>query len=309
MVVILVPDYRIFDRLALPAYAGCCFLLFVVLVAAPVIKGSQRWLVFGPMHVQPAELAKLAIVLVMARAVHRRFAGRHVHLRDVVATGALAFVPVALILKQPDLGSGMLLLLIGGSFLLLVPVPVRWLAWLGAGVGAAAAGTWFFYLHDYQKERLLTFLNPDRDPLGAAYHTIQSQIAVGSGGLVGKGFLKGSQSQLQFLPEQPTDFVFSVLGEEWGFIGASFVLLLYLGLLVRGFLIARTAKDLFGAALAVGAVAMLFWPAVVNVAMVVALLPVVGIPLPFLSYGGSSLVVSFLAVGLLMNVSMRRYLF
>jgi rod shape determining protein RodA len=176
-------------------------------------------------------------------------------------------------------------------------------------LGAAACSTWFFYLRDYQKERVLTFLNPDRDPLGAAYHTIQSQIAVGSGGLIGRGFLNGSQSQLQFLPEQPTDFVFSVLAEEWGFLGATFVLVLYLGLLLRGLVVARTAKDLFGTALAVGCVSILFWPAAVNVAMVLGLLPVVGVPLPFLSYGGSSLLVSLASVGLLMNVSMRRYLF
>jgi rod shape determining protein RodA len=218
-------------------------------------------------------------------------------------------IPAALVFKQPDLGSGLLLLLIAGSFLLLVPVPIRSLGWMAVVSGAAALGTWFFYLHEYQKERILTFLNPDRDPLGSAYHTIQSQIAVGSGGLLGKGFLEGSQSQLQFLPEQPTDFVFSVLAEEWGFIGAGFVLLLYLALLLRGLVVARTAKDLFGTALALGAVAMLFWPAAVNLAMVIGLLPVVGTPLPFLSYGGSSLLVSFAAIGLLMNISMRRYLF
>ena len=309
MGVLLVIDYRAWDRLALPLYVVCLVLLVAVLVFGDVVKGSQRWLVAGSFRMQPSEVAKLALVVTLARVVHRRRPAPSARLRELVFPALLTVVPVALVLRQPDLGSGLLLVLIAGSFLLLVPVPIRSLAWMAAVSGAAALGTWFFYLHDYQKERLLTFLNPDRDPLGAAYHTIQSQIAVGSGGLLGQGFLQGSQSQLEFLPEQPTDFVFSVLAEEWGFIGAGVVLVLYLGLLLRGFVVARTAKDLFGTALAVGAVAMLFWPAAVNLGMVIGLLPVVGIPLPFLSYGGSSLLISFAATGLLMNVSMRRYLF
>jgi rod shape determining protein RodA len=309
MAVFLLIDYRTWDRLALPFYVGTILLLVGVLLFADVVKGSQRWLALGPARLQPSELAKLALILVLARMVYRRRPTPTAGVQELALPALLAVIPAVLVLQQPDLGSGLLLLLIAGSFLLLVPVPLRSLAWLGAVLGAGACGTWFFYLHGYQKERILTFLNPERDPLGAAYHTIQSQIAVGSGGLFGKGFLQGSQSQLQFLPEQPTDFVFSVLAEEWGFVGAAVVLLLYLALLVRGLVVARTAKDLFGTALAVGAVSMLFWPAAVNVAMVLGLLPVVGIPLPFLSYGGSSLLVSLLAVGLLMNVSMRRYLF
>jgi rod shape determining protein RodA len=309
MSILLLIDYRAWDRLAVPAYVGCLLLLVAVLVVGDVVKGSQRWLVAGSFRIQPSEVAKFALVVLLARAVHRRRPSPNARLQELALPAFLTLIPVALVFKQPDLGSGLLLLLIAGSFLLMIPVPIRSLGWMGVVSGAAALGTWFFYLHDYQKERILTFVNPDRDPLGSAYHTIQSQIAVGSGGLLGKGFLDGSQSQLQFLPEQPTDFVFSVLAEEWGFIGAGVVLLLYLALLLRGIVIARTAKDLFGTALALGAVAMLFWPAVINLAMVIGLLPVVGTPLPFLSYGGSSLLVSFAAIGLLMNVSMRRYLF
>ncbi|MEE8557044.1 MAG: rod shape-determining protein RodA [Myxococcota bacterium] len=309
MVLLLAIDYRVWDRLALPFLALCVVLLVAVLAFSGVVKGSQRWLAFGPMRLQPSELAKLAIVVVMARLVHRRRPTPTARLRELVLPAVLVMIPVALVFRQPDLGSCLLLLLVAGSFLLLVPLPIRSLAWMGAVLGAGACGAWSFYLRGYQKERILTFLNPERDPLGAAYHTIQSQIAVGSGGLLGKGFLAGSQSQLEFLPEQPTDFVFSVLAEEWGFLGAGLVLLLYIVLLLRGLIVARTAKDLFGTALALGAVSMLFWPAAVNLAMVLGLLPVVGIPLPFLSYGGSSLLVSLAAVGLLMNVSMRRYLF
>jgi rod shape determining protein RodA len=177
-----------------------------------------------------------------------------------------------------------------------------------AGIVAVTVA-WFFFLHDYQKERVFTFLNPERDPLGAAYHSIQAQIAVGSGGLFGKGFMLGSQSQLDFLPEEQTDFVFSVLGEEWGFIGSATVLLLYLGILIRGLMIAHSSKDLFGAYLAVGIVALFFWAGAINVGMVIGVLPVVGVPLPMLSYGGSALLTCMVALGLLMNVSMRRYIF
>ena len=309
MVTILAIDYRVWERLAVPAYVVVVILLVAVLLFAPVIKGSQRWLVLGPANLQPSEFAKLTLILILARYVHRRGAGPEARLRELIVPLILVLIPVALILQQPNLGSGLLLLLIAGSFLLIVPVPLRSIGWMAAVVGAAAGGAWLFYLRDYQKERVLTFLNPERDPLGAAYHSIQSQIAIGSGGFFGEGFLQGSQSQLQFLPEQPTDFVFSVLAEEWGFLGVTVVLSLYLGLLLRGLVVARTAKNLFGSALALGAVSVLFWPAAVNLAMVVGLLPVVGVPIPFLSYGGSSLLVSLIATGILMNVSMRRYLF
>ncbi len=309
MVTVLAIDYRVWERQAVPAYVVGVLLLVAVMLFAPVIKGSQRWLVLGPANLQPSEFAKLALILILARYVHRRGSGPEARLRELIVPLVLVLIPVALILQQPDLGSGLLLLLIAGSFLLIVPVPLRSIGWMAAVVGAAAGGAWLFYLRDYQKERVLTFLNPESDPLGAAYHTIQSQIAVGSGGFLGEGFLQGSQSQLQFLPEQPTDFVFSVLAEEWGFLGATVVLSLYLGLLLHGLVVARTAKNLFGSALALGAVSVLFWPAAVNLAMVVGLLPVVGVPIPFLSYGGSSLLVSLIATGILMNVSMRRYLF
>jgi rod shape determining protein RodA len=309
MTVMLTIDYRVWERLAIPIYVIGLVLLVAVLIVGPVIKGSQRWLVFGPVRLQPSELAKLTVIFVLARFVHRRAPGPEARLRELIVPLILVLIPVGLVMKQPDLGSGLLLLLVAGSFLLILPVPLRALGWMAAVLGAAAGGAWMFYLHDYQKERVLTFLNPERDPLGAAYHTIQSQIAIGSGGFFGEGFLQGSQSQLQFLPEQPTDFVFSVLAEEWGFLGASIVLIFYLALLLHGLVVARTAKNLFGSALALGAVSVLFWPAAINLAMVVGLLPVVGVPLPFLSYGGSSLLVSMIAVGLLMNVSMRRYLF
>jgi rod shape determining protein RodA len=306
---VLIPDYRVLERLALPIYLVTVVLLVVVLVAGPVIKGSQRWLAAGPFNLQPSELAKLSMLVICARMLTRRAAVAHLSLRDLLAPALLVAVPIVLVLRQPDLGTAMLLALIAGSFLLVSRVRARSLLMLAAAGLAGAGGAWLFVLHDYQKERVLTFLDPERDPLGSAYHAIQSQIAVGSGGLLGQGFMQGPQSQLDFLPEQQTDFAFSVLAEEWGFVGAALVLLIYLTLLVRGILVARSAKEMFGAHLAIGVVAMFFWPGAINVAMVIGLAPVVGVPLPLVSYGGSSLLTCMLGIGLLMNISMRRYVF
>jgi rod shape determining protein RodA len=309
MVAVVLPDYRSFERAAVPIFVACLALLVGVLAVGPMIKGAQRWIVFGPIRLQPSELAKIATVLIAARWLDRNAQRTDMRLRDLGSLAALVALPFVLVLRQPDLGTAMLIALIAMSFMPFTGVPTRGFVWLGGAGLAAATCAWFFYLHDYQKERIFTFLNPERDPLGSAYHAIQSQIAIGSGGIFGKGFLQGSQSQLDFLPEQQTDFVFSVLGEEWGFLGAALVLLLYLGVLLRGLSIARTSKEPFGSYLALGVVALLFWPAAINVAMVVGLAPVVGVPLPLLSYGGSALVTCWIGIGLLMNISMRRFLF
>ncbi len=307
--VCVVPDYRILERLAIPFYVVCIVALVAVLVFGPVIHGSQRWFLVGGFRGQPSEIAKVAMLLLFARALQRHPANREIGVVDLLIPLALVALPAILILRQPDLGTAMLVVLVSGTYLLIAPLRARLLPSLGVGAIGVATASWFFVLRDYQKERILTFLNPERDPLGAAYHSIQSQIAVGSGGLFGRGFLQGPQSQLDFLPEQQTDFVFSVLGEEWGFLGACFVLLLYLGMMVRLLMIAHASKDQFGAYLAFGVVALFFWPTAINVAMVLSLFPVVGIPLPMLSYGGSSLLACMIGLGIAMNVSMRRYVF
>ena len=309
LVLALVPDYRSLERFALAFWGLAVALLVLVLVVGPVIKGAQRWIVLGPGQLQPSELAKLALVVVLARVLARLSSAPELGLRHLGVPALLVAAPIALVLRQPDLGTALVLALLAGTLVLFSKIRFGSVAWLGAAGMAAASFAWVFTLHDYQKKRVLTFLDPDRDPLGVAYHAIQSQIAIGSGGFFGKGFRAGSQSQLDFLPEQQTDFVFSVLGEEWGFLGAAIVLVLYLALLVRGLAIARASKDLFGAFLAIGVVALLFWPCAINVAMVLGTAPVVGIALPFLSYGGSALVTTMVGIGLLMNVSMRRYLF
>jgi rod shape determining protein RodA len=216
-------------------------------------------------------------------------------------------MPTLLIFRQPDLGTMVLLVLIFTSILLFVGV--RFKSWLimGSGVGAAIPVLWHL-LKPYQRNRLLTFLNPDLDPLKTGYHITQSKIAVGSGTFFGKGFLQGTQSQLHFLPEQHTDFIFSVLAEEWGFMGCFILLFLLLLLISRGLKISNTSKDRAGAILAVGLTAMLFWQTFINVGMVVGILPVVGVPLPLVSYGGTSLVMTLTGVGILMNISMRRFM-
>jgi rod shape determining protein RodA len=309
MVAVVLPDYRSFERAALPIFVVSLALLVGVLAVGPMIKGAQRWIVFGPLRLQPSELAKVATVLIVARWLNRNAQRTDMRMYDLMPLAGIVALPFALVLQQPDLGTAMLIALIAVSFMPFAGVPTRGFVWLGGAAIAGATCSWFFYLRDYQKERILTFLYPERDPLGSAYHAIQSQIAIGSGGIFGKGFLHGSQSQLDFLPEQQTDFVFSVLGEEWGFLGAAAVLLLYLGVLLRGLSIARTSKEPFGSYVALGVVALLFWPAAINVAMVLGLAPVVGVPLPLLSYGGSALVTCWLGIGLLMNISMRRFLF
>ncbi|MEE2703035.1 MAG: rod shape-determining protein RodA [Myxococcota bacterium] len=305
----LVPDYRTLERVAIPVFVLCAVLLAAVLVFGPVVNGSQRWIVLGPVRFQPSELAKLGIVLFLARLLRRHTSPSGIGLADLAVPALAIAVPVGLTLREPDLGTALIQGLVAASFLVFARIRIRAFAGLGAAGLAAAVAAWSFFLHDYQKERVFTFLDPDRDPLGTAYHAIQSQIAIGSGGLLGKGYLRGPQSQLDFLPEQQTDFVFSVLAEEWGFLGGAVVLVLYLSLFVRGLMIARSSRDLFGTYLAVGVVALLFWPCAINVAMVLGMVPVVGVPLPLLSYGGSSLVTAFAGIGLLANVSMRRYVF
>jgi rod shape determining protein RodA len=302
-------DYRHLLRLAPPVYAATLVLLLATLVLAPVIRGSQGWLVFGPLRIQPSELARIGLVLMLARWFARNPPGQIRALRDLWKPGVLVALPVGLILLQRDMGVALLTALVASSFLVFVNIPAR--AWAGvAALGVAGfAGLWSFGLRDYQRSRILDFVDPGRDPLDSGYQAIQSITAVGSGGVFGKGYLEGTQTQLRFLPTQHTDFVFSVLAEEWGLLGCLFVLGLFVALLLWGLVIARNSKDNFGAFLAVGCVALLFWPAVINVAMVLGLAPVIGVPLPLFSYGGSALLANLATIGLLLNISMRRYMF
>ena len=294
-------DYRHLEYLSIPAYGTVLLLLIAVLAVGRTSMGATRWLSVGGIGLQPSELMKIVIIMVLARHFSEKGKVSGYSLRELL-------VPAVLVMKQPDLGTSLLLLAIGASMALFAGIGRPALVVLGTGGGLAAVGGWFL-LHDYQRQRVYTFLNPERDPLGAGYHIIQSKIAVGSGGLFGLGFGKGTQSQLSFLPERHTDFAFSVFAEEWGFAGCLLLLALYLLIVLWGLYIARQASDRFGMFLALGVSAMLFWHIVVNLGMVIGLLPVVGVPLPLFSYGGTSMLTTMTGVGLLLNVSMRRFMF
>ncbi|PLY01487.1 MAG: rod shape-determining protein RodA [Desulfuromonas sp.] len=301
-------DYRKLEYFAVPLYVVNVLLLIAIFIVGKKSMGATRWLDLGFFNLQPSEVMKLVIIIIFARFFSIRDQILGYNLKELMTPFALLGVPVLLIMKQPDLGTSMLVIFIAGTMALFAGIRRRTLGALGVLGMAAAAGGWFL-LRDYQKQRILTFINPERDPLGAGYHIIQSKIAVGSGGLLGKGFMEGTQSQLSFLPERHTDFAFSVFAEEWGFAGSLILLLLYLLLIAWGIYIARRASDHFGMYLALGVTAMLFWHIVVNLGMVIGLLPVVGVPLPLFSYGGTSMVTTMIGIGILLNVSMRRFMF
>ena len=308
MVLTLFYDYRHLEKLGYPIYLLSIVLLVIVLVAGKTVYGSRRWLLLGAISFQPSELAKIGVILALATYFNRRPRLESMGLKDLMFPGLLVLLPVGLIIRQPDLGSGILVALVAASLILFAGVRWRTLMTLALTLVVSSPVIWGL-LKDYQRQRLLTFLNPGKDPLGAGYHILQSMITVGSGQFWGKGFLQGTQSQLYFLPEQHTDFVFSVFAEEWGFVGSAVLLLLFTGLALWGLQIARDCKERFGQFLALGVTALICWQIFINLCMVTGILPVVGITLPLFSYGGSSLVTTLLGVGFLLNIRMRRYLF
>jgi rod shape determining protein RodA len=301
-------NYKLLDRWSPAIYVICIILLIAVIFLGKYIGGSRRWLILGPVSIQPSELAKLAVIAILARYYSKDAYTRGFTLVELARPFALILIPIVLIVIQPDLGTAMLVMLIAGSMTLFVKIERRSLIALIAFGAVTVPIMWFLVLQDYQKQRILTFLNPDRDPLGAGYHIIQSKIAIGSGILTGKGFLKGTQNALSFLPEEHTDFIFSVLAEEWGFVGSLVLVLLFLILIFWGLNVAIACREPFGTILAVGITAMIFWQVIINIGMAMGLMPVVGVPLPLVSYGGSSVITIAIGVGLLLNVSMRRFL-
>ena len=301
-------DYRYIDRLAYPFYGAMLLLLVLVLFIGHSGGGSQRWINLGLFRLQPSEPAKIAIVLVMAKYFQDNEPAGGYLLRELWVPFALAAPLIALTLVQPDLGTAIILGIVFLSMILMGGLRLRsFLHLVGAGL-AFLPIAWQF-LKPYQRQRILTFLDPDRDPLGAGYHVIQSKIAIGSGRLFGKGYLHGTQNRLDFLPAQHTDFIFSVFSEEWGFVGCLILLLLYFALIAYCLGLIQRAKDRFGGLLIFGMMAIFFWHVVINIAMVAGLMPVVGVPLPLVSYGGSSLASMMFATGIMINVSMRRYIF
>jgi rod shape determining protein RodA len=305
---VMVFDYHLLERLAWPAYLLNVFLLLIVLIVGKISSGSQRWLDLGFFNLQPSELIKISLVIVLAQFFSSHEDYSEYRLRDLWQPFVLMLVPCGLILKQPDLGSALILVIICFSIILIMKVRWTSLLILSGAIMSSFPIVWHT-LKEYQKKRIITFLNPEGDPLGAGYHIIQSKIAVGSGLLTGRGFLKGTQTRLKFLPENHTDFAFSVWSEEWGFIGSVFLLVLYLLLILWGINIAKNSKDKFGSILAIGITAVVFWQLIINVGMTIGLMPVVGIPLVLFSYGGSSVLSTMLGMGILMNISIRRFMF
>jgi rod shape determining protein RodA len=302
-------DYHFFEDVSFWLYGLIMVLLLLVMVIGRTSMGATRWLNLGFFSLQPSEPMKIVIITVFARFFSRYQVFDGMGVRDLGYPLLLLGGPALLIMKQPDLGTGIMVVLIAGSIMLYVGV--RWRTMLTVVLTALPMmyGAWHFLLREYQKDRVLNFISPERDPLGSGYHIIQSKIAVGSGGLFGKGFLHGTQSHLRFLPEQHTDFVFSVFAEEWGFFGCLVIIILYLFLILWGLHIAGRCNDRFGSLMAVGVTSMLFWHIIINIGMVIGLFPVVGVPLPFFSYGGTSMVTSMVGVGILLNISMRRFMF
>ena len=300
-------DYRVFDRLAWLIYVAVVLLLVLVLLAGKEVNGARRWISLWAFTLQPSEIAKVGLIIALARYFHRTRRSEGYSLRDLLRPALIVLVPVALILKEPDLGTSLILVFIFLSLLFLERLRRRTVVALIVLLATAVPTAWKFGLEDYQRERIETFLNPEKYKFSKGWQARQSQIAVGSGQFSGKGYLASTQSFGRFLPETRTDFILATYAEEHGFVGCLLLLGLYFFLIAWAVQIGYNARDRFGAILCVGIAAMLFWHVVVNVGMVVGLLPVVGVTLPLLSYGGSSVLTVLIGVGLLLNVSMRRY--
>lgn len=293
------------QRSAIWLYVVGLILTMAVLAVGHIGKGGQRWLNLGFMRIQPSEIMKLAIPLLLASYYHK------IHLpinfKSVLYALPIILIPAALTAKQPDLGTAILLVIAGGSVLFLAGLNWRIIATTIGGIAALIPFAWYM-LYDYQRQRVLTFLNPERDPLGKGYHIIQSKIAIGSGGLFGKGWLNGTQSNLHFLPEHTTDFIFAVCGEELGFAGTILLIVLFMAIVMRGIYITINAQDTFSRLLAGSITFTFFVSFFINMGMVTGALPVVGVPLPLISYGGSSMVTIMASFGMLMSIQTHRKL-
>lgn len=313
----LVPDYHTVGRYAYVLYAVSVIFLILVALVGKTGMGAQRWLPIGPFAFQPSELAKLSVVLALARYFAEDPRRGGYDLRDLALPAGMVAVPLVLVMKQPDLGTALMLLFTSSLIVLLAGIRFRAIVTL-AVIGAFVATAVFAVppvrhkiwtsLKPYQQKRIKAFLDPSSDPLGSGYHATQAKIAVGSGQTTGKGFRKGTQSQMAFLPERHTDFIFAVIAEERGFLGASFLVVLYVILLLVGVEAAKSAKDKMGVLMAGGIVSMLSLYVLINIGMAMGILPVVGVPLPLVSYGGTSILTTFLAIGLLLNIQSRRFM-
>ena len=304
-VVVATVDYRIFERQAYVYYGIGVVLLFAVLLFGREINGARRWLEIGAFSLQPSELMKIFLVMSLGRYVNRQPRHARSLTGDLAVMGLMTLLPVLLILKEPDLGTALIYLIILVTTLFLFRMNLgAILVTIGLGI-AFIPFSWSYMLHDYQRDRILSYLNPSADLLGAAWHAHQSVIAIASGQLMGKGFMQSTQNSHGFLPAQSTDFPFAVWAEEQGFVGSIFLILLYVALILWAVRIASKARDRFAMVTAFGLASIFFWQSILNLGMVSSLLPIVGVTLPLFSYGGSSILMALLAVGLLINISMQ----
>jgi rod shape determining protein RodA len=312
MVALSLVDYHFFERWGYWIYGANILLLLGLFFLGDRTSGTVRWYTVGPVSFQPSEYMKLSMIFALSKYFSGAITEDGLRLTDLIIPVFIMAVPAALVLKEPDLGSAGLLVLLFITMLFTIKMRLKTLLTLiVAGVVSTPAIAYLGWeaLKPYQRQRILTFINPSLDPLGSGYHIIQSKIAVGSGGLFGRGLMHGTQGLLKFLPEQHTDFIFSVLAEEWGFVGSVIVVGLFFMLVVRALTIARESKDFFGGCIAMGIAALFLWQFFINIGMATGIFPVVGIPLPFLSYGGSSLVASLCSIGLLLNIYVKRKIF
>ncbi len=307
MAVAILIDYRFIGSYAYHFYGISIFLLVLLLILGKEVKGSQRWIHLLGVQIQPSELVKASTLFALARYLDD-VGDRIQEEKFLILALLIAGTPTCLILLQPDLGTALVLVVLLAGMLFAAGIKREHFIFLAVS-GILMIPIFWQFLKGYQRARLLSFVNPDLDPLGASYQVIQSKIAIGSGGLIGKGWLAGTQSQLNFLPEQHTDFIFSVFAEQWGFLGSCLVILLFLGLLLQTVKIADSARDFQGNMLAVGIFTIIAFQVLVNLLMTVGLMPVTGIPLPFMSYGGSNLLTMMACVGILLGIKTRSYIF
>lgn len=305
MLVVALTDIRLWLRYAYAFYGVALLLLVAVEFSGSVGMGAQRWINFGFISLQPSELMKIVMVLTLARYFHGSSIDDISRPLSLIPPLVLLAVPSVLVLRQPDLGTALMLIIAGASLFFLAGVRLWKFGLLALAAAGAAPVIWHF-LRDYQKKRILTFLNPENDPLGSGYHIIQSKIALGSGGIFGKGFMMGSQSHLNFLPEKQTDFIFTMLAEEFGLVGGLALLGLYTLILVYGFAISLRCRNQFGRLVGLGVTTTFFLYVFINIAMVMGLIPVVGVPLPLISYGGTAMLSLLFGFGLLLNVYVHR---
>jgi rod shape determining protein RodA len=300
-------DYRHYERLGYGLYGMGIVLLLLVFILGRDIRGSSRWINIGSFSFQPSEFMKLFLIIALAKYLHDDPKSEGRTLRDLAIPALIASVPMVLVMRQPDLGTALILGLIFVSICALTRIALRSLLYLFVSFGVLLPVMWAYVLKDYQKTRVTAFLNPEANILGTGWHAHHARVAIGNGGIFGQGFMRGTQNQFLFLPDQHSDFPFAVFAEDWGFAGCMVLVLLYAFLVGWSIRVAATAKDRFGAVLAIGVGSLIFWHAFFNLGMVTGILPVVGVTLPLFSAGGSSVMTVLIGIGLLMNVSMRRF--